>query len=220
MTHYVMQGVLIVSLAFAHQSHGVAKAEWFSTMLGVWLAFVGMLRPGEVDNLKLSDFCFPEAAELSENVGLVVNIRQAKTRRVWANQFILIHDTALVSWLRWWAHDQKPSQRFLQVGRRKWSERLREALHALDLETCHLTLGSLRGGGACHHFRTQQNLGLLQFAGRWRRTETLRHYLQDALAIHTLAQAPASAKDKLAEVHAYNGFLGSPPPRPRRSVVG
>ncbi|CAE7376397.1 unnamed protein product [Symbiodinium microadriaticum] len=60
--------------------------------------------PGEVDNLKLSDFCFPEAAELSENVGLVV----------------------------------------------------------LDAES---------GLSDCG------------------RTETLRHYLQDALAIHTLAQA-------------------------------
>ncbi|CAE7654091.1 unnamed protein product [Symbiodinium sp. CCMP2592] len=180
MTHYVMQCVLVVCLAFANQSSGSAKAEWFSTMLGIWLAFAGMLRPGEVDNLKFSDFCFPEVAELCENVGLVVNIRQAKTRRVWANQFILIHDRALVSWLRWWAQDQKPSLRFLQVGRRKWSERLREALNALDLETCHLTLG----------------------------TETLRHYLQDALAIHTLAQAPGSAKDKLAEVYDYCGYLG------------
>ncbi|CAE7443412.1 unnamed protein product [Symbiodinium sp. CCMP2592] len=182
MTHYVMQCVLVVCLAFANQSSGSAKAEWFSTMLGIWLAFAGMLRPGEVDNLKFSDFCFPEVAELCENVGLVVNIRQAKTRRVWANQFILIHDRALVSWLRWWAQDQKPSLRFLQVGRRKWSERLREALNALDLETCHLTLG----------------------------TETLRHYLQDALAIHTLAQAPGSAKDKLAEVYDYCGYWGSP----------
>ncbi|CAE7876069.1 ANK2, partial [Symbiodinium necroappetens] len=38
------------------------RAEWWSVMIGSWLAFEGLLRPGEVDELKISDLCFPEEA--------------------------------------------------------------------------------------------------------------------------------------------------------------
>ena len=38
-----------------------------------------MLRPGEVDRLRVRDFCFPEDVELAEGVGLVIEIHhQAK----------------------------------------------------------------------------------------------------------------------------------------------
>ena len=39
--------------------------------------------------MQLRDFSFPEAAELAEGVGLVVSVRQAKTKRVSANQFVI-----------------------------------------------------------------------------------------------------------------------------------
>ena len=51
-----------------------------STTLVAWLAFEGMLMPGEIERLVINGFCFPEDAELSEAVGRVLNIRQAQTR--------------------------------------------------------------------------------------------------------------------------------------------
>ena len=70
-------------------------------------------------------------------------------------------------------------------------------------------VGSLRGGGACHHlFRVERSP---QFAGRWKRPETLRHYLQEALAVHALANAPASARELLATSFEHVHRLQSPP---------
>ena len=188
-------------------------------MVASWLAFIGMLRPGEVDQLRVGDFCFPEMPELAEGVGLVISIRQAKTRRVWAKQFVIVDSRELVEWCRWWTQGKKPKDRFLSLSRRRWSQLLVEGLEILDLSGCGFTLASLRGGGACHHFKTQKNLGLLQFAGRWRRPETLRHYLQDALGIHALSQAPASARAKLLQVYEQVPLLTTPPPSARASLL-
>ena len=74
------------------------------------------MRPGEVEALCVRDLCFPEAPELSEGVGLVVSIKQAKTRRVWAHQFVIIYDLDLVALLRWWTADLPVKHKVLCVG--------------------------------------------------------------------------------------------------------
>ena len=219
MTWYVLQCLLVVCLARGNAQRGQVREEWWGAMVAFWLAFIGMLRPGEVDQLRVGDFCFPEMPELAEGVGLVISIRQTKTRRVWATQFVIVDSRELVEWCRWWTEGKKPKDRFLSLSRRRWAQILVESLEILHLDSCGFTLGSLRGGGACHHFKTQKNLGLLQFAGRWRRPETLRHYLQEALGIHALAQAPPSARAKLLQVYEQVPLLSAPPPSARTRLL-
>ena len=72
----------------------------------------------------------------------------------------------------------------------------------LGLADCHFTLGSLRGGGATHSFRVHRNLGQLQYAGRWKRAETLKHYIQEALAVQVVSQAPQESQQLLRATHA------------------
>ena len=218
-TFYVLRCFLVACLGRVNRTSSPLRVEWMSTLLAAWLAFEGMLRPGEVERLIIKDFCFPEDVELSEGIGLVLNIRQAKTRRVWASQFVIIRSQVLVSWLKWWCEGQRPNSFFLQVSRRKWAVLFKEVMESLQLEKCGLTLGSLRGGGACHRFRVEQNLGTLQFAGRWRRPETLRHYLQEALAIHTLAHAPAASRELLSLCFAHVHLLEQPPRRSRQVLL-
>ena len=172
-----------------------------------------MMRPGEIDALQVKDLHFPEAPELAEGVGLVISIKQAKTRRVWAQQFVIVEDESLIRWLQWWVQGRRPRDRVMRVARRRWSQLVGEALKLLLLTECGFTLGSLRGGGACHHFKTKQNLGLLQFAGRWRRPETLKHYLQEALGVHALAKAPAKATEVMRSTFELVELLNHPPPR-------
>ena len=220
-TYYVLRCVLVTCLSIAASSAiGPPRIQWLSVMLSTWLAFAGMLRPGEVDRLRIRDFCFPEDAELAEGVGLVIKIHQAKTRRVWASQFVIIRDDRLIHWLKWWCDGLHPKTLFLRVGKRRWGLMFREVLERLSLGSCKMTLASLRGGGACHHFKVHQNLGILQFAGRWRRPETLRHYLQDALAIHALANAPSEARELLALAFTRVSVLDSPPQRARTVLLG
>ena len=211
MTYYVLRCVLVTCLGRVCAVHGPSRLEWMSVMLALWVAFEGMLRPGEVDRLVCGDLCFPEHAELSEGVGLVINIRQAKTRRVWANQFVIIRCPRLIAWLQWWCVGLRKRDRLLQVSKRKWGLMLKEILESLSLQTCGMTLASLRGGGACHMFKTTQNFAVLQFSGRWRRPETLHHYLQDALAVHALANAPPQAKELLELAFEHVDSLSHPP---------
>ena len=100
--------------------------------------------------MQVKDFCFLEAAELAESVGLVVSVRQAKTKRAWANQLVIIRSHSLICWLRWFLEGRVSKDLFLPMNRRRWSVLLKDALECLGLEKCNLTLGSLRRGGACH----------------------------------------------------------------------
>ena len=218
-THYVLQCLLVALLARGTRLWGRERQEVWAAMLGCWLAFAGLMRPGEVENLCVGDLVFPEAPELAEGVGLLVSIRQAKTRRVWAHQFVIVDSAELTSWLQWWTVNKSKKCRVFPVGRRRWADIVKETLATFHLEGCGLTLGSFRGGGACHHFKTRQNLGLLQFTGRWRRPETLRHYLQDALAVHALANAPSTARDQLRLAFAHVHRLKSPPAVPAASLL-
>ena len=58
----------------------------------------------------------------------------------------------------------------------------------LGLSSTSYTLGSLRGGGAVSYFRKTQNLGALQYRGRWDNAGTLGHYLQEGLAALAFAK--------------------------------
>ena len=209
--YHVLSAVLLLCLARGFSYHGRLRAEWWSVMIGSWLAFEGLLRPGEVDELKISDLCFPEADELGQGISLVIGIRSPKTKRVWARQFALIQGRPLICWLRWWVADRPRRQRVLLVNRRRWAILFKEALTELHLGECGYTLGSLRGGGATHQFRRHRNLGQLQFAGHWSRPETLQHYLQEALSVQVVAQASDAAKQLLHRVHEHSHWLDAPP---------
>ena len=64
-----------------------------------------------------------------------------------------------------------------------------------------------------------RNLGQLQYAGRWKRLETLQHYLHEALSVQVVAQAPECAKQLLHAVHQRASYLLQPPPRALSQLV-
>ena len=81
----------------------------------------------------------------------------------------------------------------------------------LGLEECHYTLSSMRAGGATSHFPPHQNLGVLQFLGRWSAASTLQHYLMEAFSAHVTFQASSVVRRKLEMVHRHVSALDSPP---------
>ena len=216
---FVLQCFLVTCLARGNAAHHRARLEWWNTMLASWVCFEALLRPGEADQLVVGDLFFPEASEVAAGVALVICIRKPKTRHTWIKQFAMITNAALISWLEWWVMDRRRHDKLFPVYRRRWASLFAEAVGILHLKNCSFTLGSLRGGGATHHFRTHRNLGELQFAGRWKRPETLKHYLQEAVSIQVICQAPASAKELLTEAHAYTHLLSAPPPRALSSLL-
>ena len=220
MSKYILQALLLVCLARGYRETGRLRELWWGTMIGCWLSFEALLRPGETCNLLVGDFCFPEPGWAEEaDVGLVIAIRKPKTRRVWRTQFVLIKDNALLAYLRWWMEGIGEHRGFLRVPRRRWAQLVGEALCELDLQDRGFTLGSLRGGGATHFFRVTENLPRLQYHGRWSRQETVKSYLQEALSTQVLSSASQLAKQQLSLVHESIGYLRAPPTRSLRSLL-
>lgn len=112
----------------------------------------------------------------------MVVIRNPKTRRAWKTQFVLCTDLALIAWLQWWCDIRKPDDLLLGLSRHVWVSLLKQAVHWLCIEEAGYTLSSFRSGGATHHFRVRENLGTLQYRGRWNSPSTLQYYLHEAMS--------------------------------------
>ena len=71
--------------------------------------------------------------------------------------------------------------------------RLQKVLGALVPQPARFTLGSLRSGGATHLFqRWGEDVGRLQWRGRWRVVTTLAHYIQELTAAGIASQWSAA----------------------------
>jgi len=218
-TFYILEALLLMFLHKGAEAEGQERAEWFSCLVGAWLAFVALLRPGEVMGLKIGDLLFPEDEELSEGVVLVLTINKPKTRRIWPRQFVLVKDQRVIRWLKWWCTDRGRNRSLMRVPRRKWAVKMAAVLSEMHLTEAHYTLASFRSGGATHHFKTFADLASLQYVGRWVRAETLRHYLHEAMAVHTASQASDTARSMIKEARTQVHRLSAPPPRPLKSLL-
>ena len=211
-SRYALEGLLLTCLLKGKQSFGWLRRTWWATMLSSWLSFYGMLRPGEALRLQVRDLVFPDCIALGEpGLGLVVLIRSPKTRRIWASQSVLVKEAGLVRWLRWWVADLKPRDAVFTLSRRLWSDRMSESAELLHLQSCRFTPSSFRAGGATHYYRAEQNIGKLQFMGRWKSTDSLHHYIQDAMAVLVTSQAPAAGRECLEMAQNFIHYLNHAP---------
>ena len=81
----------------------------------------------------------------------------------------------------------------------------------------------LRGGGAVHHFELFENLGSLQFRGRWEVARTLLHYLQIGMAttaflsLHPVVRSRVEVMGSLSVSLLEGGVLAARPTVPTRA---
>ncbi|CAE7608483.1 unnamed protein product, partial [Symbiodinium pilosum] len=71
---HVLQCLLIFCLVRGFQFHGQLRAEWWSVMIGCWLGYHALLRPGEVDALRMGDLLFPVDGEVAQGAALVATL--------------------------------------------------------------------------------------------------------------------------------------------------
>lgn len=209
---YRLECLILSGLGRCLASRGLSRKQWLAATMGWWLGFVCLLRPGELLNLRRGDINLPEGDNLGEHSGdAVVIIRRPKTRRIWREQFVLCSDSRLVRWLSWWLRDMRAGQLVLGISRYIFVKKFLECCSRVGLESCHYTLGSLRAGGATHHFQVHKNLGELQFLGRWSAASTLQHYLMEAFSAHVTLQASDELKNQLSFIHEHVELLNFPP---------
>jgi hypothetical protein len=160
----------------------------------MWLAFHGLLRPGEALSLVTADVVFTAEVDLPGLLpsGAVVTIARAKTRKRGASrQHVLLTDPHLVAFMRALLRGQSreaPLCPYTEYQLRKGFEQL---LQALGVSRVFLyTLGSLRAGSASFEYLSGRPVSAIKFRGRWSAEKTLEHYLQASLTYLDLAGMP------------------------------
>ena len=160
----------------------LAAWGWTRVLTLLWIGFFGLLRPGEVCEIRGSDILILSGWQ---GKGLLVRIGRPKRRVGGAKQ----------EYARLDEEDVHPLViavlRKLPSGERLWPSspkalglRLQRALGQLVPQPERFTLGSLRSGGATHLFqRWAEDVPHLQWRGRWRVATTLAHYIQELSAV-------------------------------------
>ncbi len=218
---FCLEACVVDLLRAGWNEEGWLRMQLWGSALGLWLGFSALLRPSEVLNLKVADISFSNLrGRTGMDPGVVVVVKNPKTRRIWHRQFVLCRDERLEDWLRWWVDGLSRSRPLFPLTRYVWAKHFGHCLERLHLTNCHFTLGSLRAGGATNHFRKFGNLGELQFHGRWSSQATLQFYLQEAFSTHVESSFSSACLEKLDMLHRFVHVLGSTPTQSRRVLAG
>jgi len=166
----------------------------------VVLGYEGLLRPGELAELRRSDIRLPTDSQGLLPEVVVVCIRVPKTRRRAARlQSVVIRARWAVKLITAALCGVPRDVALCTGGSLGLRQRFRALVCGLRLPPETYTPGSLRPGGAIAHHLAHNDLGRLLFHGRWDSVKTVQHYLHEGVAVSVAAQIePAAARLVLA----------------------
>ena len=122
-----------------------------------------------------------------------------------------VKDPRLCAWLAWYFKRTSGRTRVFPGSRTQLVDTMRGSLCLLKIAPGTFSLGSFRVGGATEHCITEKNIGLLQFQGRWRNTQTLYHYIQVWMSQLGNARLSTDASLSVDEAATFFDDLGGPP---------
>ena len=161
---------------------------WEPIAVSFWLAFHGLLRPGEMTALVPSDFVFQNRFGISgeDETICIVRICNPKTRRLGPRrQHVLITEYFLVQWLYYIITPLRAAgspHTVTGYAMASLSRKLSQILQALGVPPQMYTLGGFRPGGATWEYINHVAIGHLKFRGRWAAESSLEHYIQECVA--------------------------------------
>ena len=196
-------------------SWGLEQTSWalplvvFSVLIRV--GFNGLLRPGELLNLRSQDVSVSDVWD--DHQYLVLAIRNPKTRRFGGrHQHVVIHDKFCIGWLRWLCRDLPPSMKIWPFSQDVFRTWFRKVLSRGGLQQFRFTPGSLRAGGTTHLVIQGMDLTRVQFLGRWRANSSMSVYVQEAMASLTWVHLSAELKHTISMTVLESRQLVSSPP--------
>ena len=145
--------------------------------LSLRVAYFGLLRTGELLNLRARDVFLP-----SPKGPAVLSLGLTKAgARQGAAESVTVHEDSVLPSLFRWKQSARPSE-FLTPKPHQWRSWFSKAIDGLRLTQLEFRPYSLRRGGATFFFNHHGSFDRLLVQGRWAAAKTARIYLNDGLA--------------------------------------
>ena len=198
---------------------GVERLTWLVAGVLFSCGFFGLMRPGEMTGVVRADVSLPSDRAAGDRLArALISIFDAKNRRFMGRlQIVIVDCDWATKWLAWLCADLPRDCALFPFMLPKLASMFKTIGHLLS--TAYLTLGSIRTGGATYHFETYRDISKLLFAGRWNSDSTLKHYLQESLAMLVQGHLTTLTQTRIETVRTLWPWLKSPPRRPLRSLV-
>jgi integrase len=153
------------------------------------LAWEGLLRAGEVLNLRKEDVLDPVGGDLRVGAGtftMTLRIAKAKTGK---NQSVEIVNDQVQKLVRSVVAALEPGEKLFPFSHRWWLGLFKTACEEYEIKTKYV-LHSLRHGKATHLYMMTKDVAHVMMMGRWAVSKTAIHYIQQGPALLAQLQAP------------------------------
>ena len=156
--------------------------------IALCVAFDGMLRTGEMLDVKASDVVIS-----ADSLTAVVSLGLTKGgKRRGVEETVVLDDPLVVSLLTVLLMSRKGGQKLIPLSQAKFRHLFAEALKKLDLEEIGFKPYSIRRGGATWYLNATGSMSKVCVKGRWSSEKCARIYVNDGLT--TLAKLAFSRK--------------------------
>ena len=189
---------------------------WNMDRLGalLWLAFHGLLRPGEAFSIQRFHLVFVRDLDLQHGSPdtAVVCIANPKTRNRGARrQHVLLGDSGLVRLLRHTFGGLRPHEKLWPYSDAVARARFNVIGDRLGLPRGRYTWASCRSGGASYEYISGASLPALKFRGLWLQERSMEHYIQECLFYLDVSAMPEAALTKIRAwpIYCLASFLRS-----------
>ena len=160
----------------------------YSFGVSLLVGFYGMLRTGEITNIRKSDF-----AEDVNQRKILLSLGLTKAgKRVGAAESVVLGFDVVVTVLKHWLTLAK-GRGLMTPAPAKWRTLFNQCIEGLRITSYGFRPYSLRRGGATYWFSRHHSLDRLLVDGRWQAAKTARLYINEGLSV--LAQINLPRKD-------------------------
>ena len=194
-----------LTLQFARALAGAAAAKIGLHMcLVLLLGFFGLLRPGELMQVRAAHFVFTAGSRIAV---LTLPFTKSGQRLQSVAESVILEDPTTVACARAVVGQLKAEDLIFPGGDKMFRDQFRSTCKFAGLPAVGWLPYSLRRGGATTHFLLEGSLDKTVVRGRWKSVRTARIYIDQSLA--ALAQLSATGK-QLQCISEWENFLARP----------
>ena len=206
----VLQAMFGYMIDHGLQFKGSAN-RWISAAVLFRVAYVALLRPGEMSPLKAKDVKI--VSEPRADPVAIIAVANPKNKNAMGRaQFVCIRDLSVVAWLSWLVTDLSPECKLFPGSHTDLGKIWSATLDDLGLGSIGFTLGSLRPGGSTWYYILGREIAYIKLLGRWASETSMTCYIQEAMASFVWTKVDSSSESLLQQLISASEFAWDSPP--------